>query len=450
MSVDLGRVARDGDDGAPDDSLDDFDVTRTLAAAGESAAAVHQAEVRALEVDLHYAALHSTDPRQGRGSRPSLQDAARAGTTLAQWEAAGNKLVQLGGDGTPMVQDLPLSELAIARGIHEYAARNRVADALDLAHRLPGYWAALRAGLGEVWVGRKIARMSRALDRDQVRIVDTAVTAAVAQAPGRVLAIAEAAIVRADPDAARAADQERRRRRFLAIGRADESGLRKVFALIDEGDAIWLEAMLDRVADALAQRPDLIDEGMSRDELRAEALGWLAHPEDVIALLNGTYAGEPTPHQQTAVVYAHIGSDEVARVEDFGPMLLDRLTRLLRHSRVELKPVIDLNTGRSVNGYEHPADVKERGFLRTTGDVFPHAQRQSRRSDRDHPTPYDPTGPPGQTGDHNHALLGRRSHRAKTHLGYHVTQIGLDRYLWQTPHGLWRLVDATGTHTVHT
>ena len=105
-------------------------------------------------------------------------------------------------------------------------------------------------------------------------------------------------------------------------------------------------------------------------------------------------------------------------------------------------------SGRSVNQYEHPLDIKTRGFLRTTGDVFPYAESQSRRVDNDHPDPYRPNGPPGQTGDHNHAPLGRRHHRAKTHQNYQVFQVGYGRYLWRTPHGLWRLVDGSGTHEV--
>ena len=68
--------------------------------------------------------------------------------------------------------------------------------------------------------------------------------------------------------------------------------------------------------------------------------------------------------------------------------------------------------------------------------------------DLDHPTPYDPTGPPKQTGDHDAANLTRTSHRAKTHLGYRVTQIGTNAWVWRTPHGLLRIVDANGTHLV--
>ena len=68
---------------------------------------------------------------------------------------------------------------------------------------------------------------------------------------------------------------------------------------IDAGDAAWLDAVLERVADALEARPDLLDTlDPSREELRAIALGWLAHPDDVIALLNGTYRSPDQPDAQ--------------------------------------------------------------------------------------------------------------------------------------------------------
>lgn len=140
----------------------------------------------------------------------------------------------------------------------------------------------------------------------------------------------------------------------------------------------------------------------------------------------------------------------MARVEEIGPMLLDQVRRFLGHAHVDVHPVIDLNTGASVNCYEHPTDMTERGHLRQPGDVFPHASRSSRKTDGDHPEPYDPHGPPGQTGDHNLAPLSRTKHRAKTHLDYRVRQRGLATYDWTTPHGLHRRVDRTGTHELDT
>jgi hypothetical protein len=108
--------------------------------------------------------------------------------------------------------------------------------------------------------------------------------------------------------------------------------------------------------------------------------------------------------------------------------------------------------GRSVNGYEHPTDVKHRTQLRTVGDVFPHATglfaKHGRPPDHDHTRPYDTHGPPGQTGDHNDTPLTRHHHRAKTHLGYTVLQLGPDRWLWGTPHGLYRLVTTRGTKAI--
>ena len=120
------------------------------------------------------------------------------------------------------------------------------------------------------------------------------------------------------------------------------------------------------------------------------------------------------------------------------------------HARVTLTPVVDLATSVSVNGYEHPQAARDRTHLRCVGSVFPHARTISRKGDMDHPIPYDDTGPPGQTGDHNAAPVGRGDHRAKTHLPYTCRQLGLGRYLWRSPHGLERLVDAAGTHELDT
>ena len=363
--------------------------------------------------------------------------------------------MRLGGVGTPQVLDLSLCELAIARGQHSLTARALVADGLDLRHRLPELYTTVREGRCDLWVARKVASMTRKLGPQAAALVDRAVTAAVDQGPGRVLAITEAKVIEADTEQARAEREAARRKRYVAVTPTDEVGLRTVIAPVVPADAVWLDATVDRVADALDRRRDLVPDlatDATRDELRSVALGWLAHPEDVLALL----AGEDEPRGGTrtsqAVVHVHLhqaaleGADAVARVEEVGPLLLEELAGLLGHARVTLAPVIDLATSISVNGYEHPESVKDRTRLRTVGDVFPHARTISRKLDMDHPDPFDAHGPPGQTGDHNAAPPGRRHHRAKTHLPYQSRQLGPGRYLWRTPHGLQRLVDATGTH----
>ncbi|MDF1602910.1 hypothetical protein [Nocardioides sp. YIM 152315] len=438
-------------------ATDDLDAAATLAAAETALVERRAAQVRDLLLMLHWADLHSGDPQAEPGATPASR--------------GGDKLVSLGGDGTPPVQELCLHELAIARQTHPASTRATMADALDLRHRLPRTWALVLELACEPWVATKVARMARRLDHDQARLVDTAVADAIAgQSAGRVLTIAEAKVIEADTAAHLARLEEERRRRGVWLGRTDlETGTRGVFARVEPGDATLVDARIEQIAEALLARPDLLRahhpdlpaalDDLTRDELRAIAFGWLARPTDVHELLNAI--GRPDtevarrPHHR-AVMYLHLHESALAgtatglvRVEGLGPMLLEQVTRLLGHAHVTLKPVIDLDEHVSVNAYEFPTAVSERTRLRCVGDVFPHAVNTATmtgRYDDDHPVPYDPGGPPGQTGDHNNAPLSRSHHRAKTHRGYRVRQVDDATYLWTTPHGLTRLVDRTGTH----
>ena len=188
-------------------------------------------------------------------------------------------------------------------------------------------------------------------------------------------------------------------------------------------------------------------------------------PHAAAALLDGLdtapsteepVAVRPTRKRRPAVINVHLTDlvlsgqvEGITRVEALGPMLLEQVADLVRHRNITVQPVIDLNTAHSVNGYEHPTAVKARTRLRTVYDVFPHSSsRATGRLDHDHPTPYDPGGPPGQTGDHNDAPLTRFHHRAKTHDGYTVDQLGLGAYRWVTRHGLARIVTPRGTRKI--
>lgn len=442
---------------APLDELDAQDVVLAAQAMTERRRAI---EVEDLQLVARWADLHGADPMAGPGGR-------------RRWDDGGDRLVQVGGEDTPLVQELCLCELAVARQVHTLRMRSMVADVLDLRHRLPLTWAVVEELGCEVWLARKVAAMSRHLSAAAVHLVDLAVADAIGgEAPGRVLSLAEAKIIEADTAAHQARLEAERRRRFVSLSRTDEHGLRHVIARVEAGDAVWIDAMVDRVADILAARPDLRPdlpadpEAISKDELRAVAFGWLARPEDLLDLLQHPDApeqpptdadGAPAPRRpaprRSAVIYLHLHQAAlegtgVARVEGLGPMIREQVTRFLGHANVTVKPVIDLADQIRVDAYEHPESVKERAHLITVGDVFPHATRISRHLDRDHPVPFDPGGPPGQTGDHNIAPLSRTHHRAKTHLAYRLDQLGPGEYVWTTPHGLHRHVDHTGTHVL--
>ena len=448
------------------DELSDLDAAALLAVAGDAVRERRLAEVRDLEVLAQWAAVHSSDPTEGPEGRRA--------------RVVGDVLVHLGGEGTPGVQGFCLGEIAVARGTGVTATTNALADVLDLQHRLPLTWAVLIEGSAEVFIARRVARLSRHLPLERVGVVDAALARIIAhEAGGRVLAVAEAKIIEADPALHDERVETERARRYVGFGRTDEFGLRTVIARVEAGDAVWIGATLERVAEILA--PTHPHAGA--DELRAVAFGFLARPAELLQLLlehsepASAESGEPsrstafpadlldalraadlTPLAPRAVLYVHLhdaalrGADAVARVEDLGPLSLSALCGLLGRTRLTVRPVRDLSARVRSTAYEHPESLREQTYLTTGGDYWPYATSTSRRVDYDHPTAYDDTGPPGgragQTGSHNSGPLGRRHHRWKTHAGFRSRQCGEGRYVWLTPHGLAFLVDHLGTRQV--
>ena len=422
-----------------------------------------QQGVDRLRLLQHWADLHSEDPQARPGAVPLSK--------------GGDRLIQLGGDGTPTASELCWAELAIALETGAIALRNQAGQALDLRHRHPLLWTLVQELRIEPWVAQKIAAMTRDLTREQAALVDAAVAAAVEESPGRILAIAEAKTIEADLEGYRARLAEDARHTGVWLSRPRPGELVDAQSRTGHPTAL-LQALRSRrgrgrcdgrrLADALAVHGDHDeDDAPTRDQLRAEAFALLVtDPHAAASLLDGMddapSAEEPAPppskkrKRRPAVINVHLTDqvlcgqvDGIARVDALGPMLLEQVADLVKHRDITVQPVIDLNTGHSVNGYEHPTAVKQRTRLRTVYDVFPHSSsRATGRLDHDHPTPYDPQGPPGQTGDHNDAPLTRFHHRAKTHDGYQVRQLGLGGYRWITPHGLARVVTTRGTRKV--
>ncbi|HRK48513.1 MAG TPA: hypothetical protein PK324_22990, partial [Nocardioides sp.] len=184
--------------------VEDFDAAQTLAAAEQAVRDRRALEAHEVKLGLRWADLHATQPHEPERS-----------------VRGGVKLVQLGGEGTPKVQDLAICELAIARSQHTHATRAFLADALDLRHRLPELYARFRNGEVDLWVARKVASMTRKLGPGAAGLVDRAVTPAVHQGPGRVLSITEAKVIEADTAQAAAEREEGRRKRYVAITPTD-------------------------------------------------------------------------------------------------------------------------------------------------------------------------------------------------------------------------------------
>lgn len=464
------------------DDLSGLDAVATLAAASERVRARREAEVDLLGLAGHWADLFG-EPADAR-----------------------DPMTTPGGEGTPAVREYAIPELGIALGAHARTARALIADALDLRHRLPRTWAVIQDLGCEPWVARKVAAQTRHLPAAVTPIVDRAVARAITgRSPSTVLEIAAAKIIEADPQRHALAREESRRRRYVTLSRSDEHGYRHLIARVTAGDAVWLDAMVDRVADILTPTHGA---DHTHDELRSLALGWLARPAELLKLLLAhtipddevreaaeasekkpadepalapawatgdlavslTRLADMTPAQlaalrgASATVFVHLDADSLlgqtglARIEGTGPLMVHALADLLGHAQIRLQPVIDLHTTVQTHRYEHPDRLKDHIWLLAGGDAFPYAPGSATRAgvDFDHITPYQPprhpdepsdTGPP-QTGTHNGQPLRRTHHRWKTHGGYRTRPAGGGRTLWQTPHGLCVLIDHTGTRVL--
>jgi hypothetical protein len=288
------------------------------------------------------------------------------------------------------------------------SASRLIADALDLRHRLRSIWATALAGQVPAHQARHIAAATRHLTAAQAGWVDTQLAPSVGKLSwGRLHTLLEATIIEADPLGAEQQAALAAQERFVRLGRSSDHGLKMIIARATAGDAIWFKATIDRIADILAWQGD----NDPVDVRRSKAIGILAQPAQALQLLcqhqDDDWDGPAEPSDPAeepaceetevsfdeaahrslqispppfhpdrarprAIVYVHLSEEAlsgglgVARVEDVGPVLLNRLHALLGdHCTINLKPVIDLPAGHTpVDSYEIPARLREQLQLR--------------------------------------------------------------------------------------
>ncbi len=214
-----------------------LDATATLATAAEARAVSERAEVAVLQSAARWADLHG-----------HLDD-ADPGLALPGTE----RLVRLGGAGTPEVAEFAPAELGAVLAVSPFAAARLVGDVLDLRHRLPRLWARVVSGEVKPWVARKTAEATRQLSAQTAAVVDRRVAPwAHSLSWGRLEAIVDAVVVEADPAAAAAAVEAAETALGVWLGPSNDHGVKTVHIRAQAPDAIWFDASIDRVADSLA------------------------------------------------------------------------------------------------------------------------------------------------------------------------------------------------------
>lgn len=244
-------------------------------ALARSVTAIAAAEVAQVELVAHWADLHDPD------TRADLSGSDLPGEVLAGLE----RRVRPGGDGTPRVTEFAATELGVLLGVTTTTAQGLLRDVLDLRHRHPQLWTAVRAGRARFWQARQVTRMTHTagLDRTAARHVDDRTAPHLGSVPwGRMLGLVEAAVIEADPEAAETRRLEKAMERFVRTGQSTEHGTSTLYARVEAGHAIVFFAICDRIAQILADLgdPDPIE------VLRSKAIGWLGTPLRAAALLH--------------------------------------------------------------------------------------------------------------------------------------------------------------------
>lgn len=282
------------------DELDAVAVSDALAA---STAQVMAAEAQQFFLAAHWADLHA----------PLLVEDQH---TAWESELPGTPgWVPAGAEGTPLIGEFAGAELAALVGRSTVGGEQLVADAVNVRHRHPLLWAGIRGGTVRVWLAAKVARRCAAtgLTMEQARWVDTETTPYLTSLPvARFLALVEAKIIAADPDAAAERARQAALARFVRSSQTDENGLRTLVARARAGDVLYLVAVLDRLAEIL--RTD--GHAGTLDERRAAALRILANPARALALLAGATleALEETDREPQETLFTPATSDQVESV----------------------------------------------------------------------------------------------------------------------------------------
>ena len=409
------------------------------------------------------------------------------------------RAVRLGGARTPKVAEFAPALVSGRLALSAWSGARLCADVLDLEFRLPLLWASLARYEAKAGLARHVARRTRDLSAEQAATVDARVVeSADGRLPwGRFATLVEAAVLDADVESARRREQEALTEQFANPTRSTVHGMRGFYVQAPFPVIARIDATVAYLADALAAQGHC----GTLDERRVLAVLLMANPAQALGLMRlyrqgragrhsevfetgvrpssttvedeqecsdqGPFSGDTTAPERPArlgdivdaatllpdvTLYVHLSDDPtgVARVEDptgvQAPITAEWVRRWLGpHCRFTIKPVLVPEQQTPVDAWEVPARHREAVHIMSPADVFPWAANTTRRVQIDHTMPYDPHGPPGQSGIGNYGPLTVFHHRLKTHGHWQVAQPFPGIYLWRDPTGATYLVDHSGS-----
>src|SRR4051794_7721585 len=255
----------------------------------------------------------------------------------AGWEddhgifTAGASTSPLAGVGATLVDEFAPASFAAALEISLEAAKQRMADALELVYRLPRLWALVEAGVVPVWRARLTSREPHALSVEAVAFADRLISAT----PSKIGLVDAARLVQEarlyfDPDRAVADEEEELARRGVWIRHRGNPATTDVVMTLDTPDALLFDQTVGRIAGELRE----LGATEPVDVRRARAVGILADPQYALDLLSGRDAVPSAGSGLGAVnLFVHLDPDQpgAVSIEKLGAatdqLLTDWLTR---------------------------------------------------------------------------------------------------------------------------
>ena len=441
------------------DEVEDLTASALLALARDSKAAEDRAAARLLQVAAMWADMHPPE---------SIHTAASFAVPGCEHEEP------IAGDGAPLVAEFCIAELGTVLGISSTAAKKLIGHALELRHRLPRLWDQVHAGTVPAWRARAVAETtihsSPSLTAEAAGFVDSQVVAVAGRiGPAQLDRLVVETIRRydlatADPSSDPEDGWQHVDPRHVTVDRDDVhyAGTLRIEAEVDIADALDFDRAIAHQAATRAA----LGSTESLHVRRAKALGDLARTQTAIDLADPGTDSDDLPAAREVVLHAHLDASFSGDATVFGPtgrmehgqrlVLLEQIRSWCADSRtkVTLKPVIDLNTPLTAQGYHVPDLVREQVILRDRTCVFPWCTRPARGCDVDHVVEYDHAAEvqgrpqPGPTTTDNLACLCRFHHRLKTHSAWRYEMISPGAFVWTSPHGHRYRRDHTGTTAV--
>jgi hypothetical protein len=344
--------------------------------------------------------------------------------------AAYAQMCELVAECDPREDDWLREEIACALHVSAFAAEQLMVTGRELARRLPGTRAALRAGtIGYDHARRLATGLADLPDEVVARVEPALVVAAESTTPGRLRRAIERAVIAAAPAVAEAMAEMAAKARDVVLY-PEPYGMAMLVAHLPAPAAVAVFLALDAAAD----RRDADDE-RSRGARRADALHAWAQNALGSDDLPTRHGRPPTVHLTMSAETALGLSDEPAHLAGYGPVTAG-VARGLAADGEWRALLTDAANGRMLGlgrlTYRPGQALRDDTVARYETCTFPHCNRPSPACDIDHRTPY---GDGGTTDPGNCAPLCRRHHRLKTYGGWRVRRDDEGTLRWTSPQG---------------